>query len=72
MSAGKKVDLSVTMCGVRFNNPFLLSSSPVANCAQMIERAYEQGWAGVSYKTLNSDRVEIVHPSPRMNGYDYE
>ena len=72
MSAGNKVDLSVTMCGVRFENPFLLSSSPVSNCAEMIERAYERGWSGVCYKTLNSDRVPIVHPSPRMNGYDYE
>jgi dihydropyrimidine dehydrogenase (NAD+) subunit PreA len=72
MSAANKVDLSVTMCGVKFNNPFLLSSSPVSNCAEMIERAYEQGWAGVCYKSLNSDFVKIVHPSPRMNGYDYE
>ncbi|MEI6386065.1 MAG: NAD-dependent dihydropyrimidine dehydrogenase subunit PreA [Spirochaetota bacterium] len=72
MSTKAKVDLSVEMCGLRFNNPFLLSSSPVSNCAEMIERAYEHGWAGVSYKTLNSDRVEIIHPSPRMNGYDYE
>jgi dihydropyrimidine dehydrogenase (NAD+) subunit PreA len=72
MSAASKVDLSVSMCGVEFGNPFLLSSSPVANSAEMIERAYEAGWAGVCYKTLNSGRMDIVHPSPRMNGYDYE
>ncbi|EHZ3131413.1 dihydropyrimidine dehydrogenase, partial [Salmonella enterica subsp. enterica serovar Durham] len=25
-------DLSVTFCGVKFPNPFCLSSSPVGNC----------------------------------------
>ena len=65
-------DLSVTMCGVRFANPFILSSSPVSNSAEMVEKAYELGWAGVCYKTLNSGRIPIVHPSPRMAGYDYE
>jgi dihydropyrimidine dehydrogenase (NAD+) subunit PreA len=76
MNTAKKkaseIDLSVELCGVKFNNPFLLSSSPVSNCAEMIEKAFEHGWAGVSYKTLNSDRVEIIHPSPRMNAYHYE
>jgi dihydropyrimidine dehydrogenase (NAD+) subunit PreA len=65
-------DLGVTMCGVRFANPFILSSSPVSNSAEMVEKAYERGWAGVCYKTLNSGRIPIVHPSPRMASYDYE
>ena len=65
-------DLGVTMCGVRFANPFILSSSPVSNSAEMVEKAYEHGWAGVCYKTLNSGRIPITHPSPRMAGYDYE
>ena len=38
----------------------------------MVERAYEQGWGGVCYKTLNSDRIPIIHPSPRMAAYHYE
>jgi dihydropyrimidine dehydrogenase (NAD+) subunit PreA len=72
MAHDEKPDLSVTFCGVRFPNPFLLSSSPVSNSAEMVEAAYEHGWAGVCYKTLNSDRIPIIHPSPRMSGYDYE
>ena len=66
-----KVDLSVNFCGKRFPNPFLLSSSPVSNTAEMIERAFEHGFGGVVYKSLSSPHVEIVHPSPRMQGYDY-
>jgi dihydropyrimidine dehydrogenase (NAD+) subunit PreA len=72
MTHDEKPDLSVTFCGVKFQNPFLLSSSPVSNSAEMGEMAYEHGWAGVCYKTLNSDRIPIIHPSPRMNPYHYE
>jgi dihydropyrimidine dehydrogenase (NAD+) subunit PreA len=72
MSANHAVDLSVNMCGVSFKNPFLLSSSPVSNSAEMVEMAYGHGWAGVCYKTLNSDRIPITHPSPRMAPYHYE
>ncbi len=66
------LDMSVSFCGVRFPNPFLLSSSPVSNSAEMVEKAFAEGWGGVCYKTLNSDRIPIIHPSPRMNAYHYE
>ncbi len=65
------VDLSVDFCGVTFKNPFLLSSSPVSNSAEMVEKAFEAGWSGVVFKTLNSDRLPITHPSPRMHCIDY-
>jgi len=66
----QNADLSVAFCGVKFKNPFMLSSSPVANSAEMIGRAFDAGWAGVAYKTICGDKVKIVHPSPRMAGYD--
>jgi len=65
------VDLSMDFCGIRFPNPFLLSSSPVSNSAEMVAQAFEAGWGGVVFKTLNSDRIPIIHPSPRMNPYHY-
>ncbi|MBA7478817.1 MAG: NAD-dependent dihydropyrimidine dehydrogenase subunit PreA [Spirochaeta sp.] len=65
------VDLSIDFCGTRFKNPFLLSSSPVSNTAEMVARAFDAGWGGVVYKTLGADRIKIIHPSPRMNGYNY-
>ncbi|NLI77602.1 MAG: NAD-dependent dihydropyrimidine dehydrogenase subunit PreA [Candidatus Riflebacteria bacterium] len=67
----KTIDLSIDFCGVRFLNPFLLSSSPVSNSAEMVGRAFEAGWGGVAYKTLVTDRIPIHHPSPRMHGYHY-
>ena len=65
------VDLSIEFCGKTFLNPFLLSSSPVSNSAEMVARSFEAGWGGVVFKTLNSDRLPIIHPSPRMHCIHY-
>ncbi len=48
----EKVDLSAEICGVRLENPFLLSSSSVASSYDMCRRAFEAGWAGVTFKTI--------------------
>lgn len=47
-----KVDLSTDICGVKLENPFLLSSSVVASTYDMCKRAFEAGWAGVAFKTI--------------------
>ena len=69
--SNQNIDLSVDFCGLKLKNPFLLSSSPVSNSAEMVARAFEAGWSGVVYKTLNAGRLTITHPSPRMNSYHY-
>ena len=46
------VDLSTDICGVRLENPFLLSSSVVASSYDMCRRAFEAGWAGAAFKTI--------------------
>ena len=48
------VDLSADICGVRLENPFLLSSSVVGSTYDMCRRAFEAGWAGASFKTICS------------------
>ncbi|GAA0079081.1 NAD-dependent dihydropyrimidine dehydrogenase subunit PreA [Clostridium sp. CTA-5] len=45
-------DLSIEFCGVKCENPFFLSSSPVGNCYEMCAKAFEVGWAGVMFKTI--------------------
>ena len=67
----KNSDLSIEFCGVTFMNPFMLSSSPVSNSAEMVGQAFDRGWGGVVYKTVVTDRLPIIHPSPRMHGYSY-
>ena len=47
-----RVDLSADICGIKLENPFLLSSSVVASSYDMCRRAFEAGWAGASFKTI--------------------
>jgi dihydropyrimidine dehydrogenase (NAD+) subunit PreA len=66
----KQADLSIEFCGIKFENPFCLSSSPVGNHAEMCARAYDAGWSGIVYKTLNLENsFKIIMPSPRLNAY---
>ncbi len=60
--------LEIDYCGVRFLNPLCLSSSPVGNTAEMVSRAFDAGWGGAVFKTLNLERdYEIIDPTPRLN-----
>lgn len=49
---GIKKDLSIDFLGVRCENPFFLSSSPVGSNYEMVAKAFESGWGGVYYKTI--------------------
>ena len=57
--------LRTEMCGVPLENPFLLSSSVVGSTYDMCARAFEAGWAGVSFKTICN--FEIHEASPRFS-----
>lgn len=48
----KTKDLSINFCGVKCENPFFLSSSPVGGCYDMCAKALEAGWGGIVYKTI--------------------
>ena len=60
-------DLSITFMGVKFPNPFCLSSSPVGNCYEMCAKAYESGWGGVVFKTIGPAHYLIDEVSPRFD-----
>ena len=55
-------DLSTTFTGVRFRNPFLLSSAPPTESESNILRAFEAGWGGVVTKTIG------LHPVVNVAG----
>ncbi|WP_432663583.1 NAD-dependent dihydropyrimidine dehydrogenase subunit PreA [Wukongibacter baidiensis] len=48
----KHKDLSIEFCGVKCENPFFLSSSPVGSNYDMCSKALEAGWGGIVYKTI--------------------
>jgi dihydropyrimidine dehydrogenase (NAD+) subunit PreA len=47
-----KKDLSIEYLGVKCENPFFLSSSPVGSNYEMVAKSFEAGWGGVFYKTI--------------------
>jgi dihydropyrimidine dehydrogenase (NAD+) subunit PreA len=55
-------DLSVNFTGIRFENPFLLSSAPPTESEANILRAFDAGWGGVVTKTIG------LHPVVNVRG----
>ena len=52
-------DLSTTVNGIEFENPFLLGSGPPGTNARVIAKAFRAGWGGVVAKTrLNQNEKE--------------
>lgn len=62
VAAKPEVDLTTTICGVRCENPFLLSSSVVGSDYEMVAKAFDMGWAGVAFKTIGLFVPEEVSP----------
>lgn len=59
------IDISSAICGVKMENPFLLSSSNIGSKYEMCKRALEQGWAGVVVKTISL--MDMNESSPRFS-----
>ncbi|HUU82901.1 MAG TPA: NAD-dependent dihydropyrimidine dehydrogenase subunit PreA [Phycisphaerae bacterium] len=60
--------MEIEFCGLRFSNPFCLSSSPVCNTAEMVARAFDAGWGGAVFKTVGLEEdYAIIDPTPRLN-----
>src|SRR5437868_1688333 len=55
------VDRAVTFTGIKFENPFLLSSAPPTESESNITRAFEAGWGGVVTKTIGLHPVVNVY-----------
>ena len=56
------IQLGVTFTGLRFENPFLLSSAPPTESDSNIMRAFDAGWGGVVTKTIG------LHPVVNVAG----
>jgi len=60
-------DLSTTFTGLRFTNPFLLSSAPPTESESNILRAFDAGWGGVVTKTIGLHPVvNVVGPKTKF------
>jgi len=61
-----KVDISVEICGIKFENPFGLASAPPVTTCAMISRSFDAGWGFVVTKTFGMDHDIVTNVSPRI------
>ena len=66
----ERPNLAAETCGIRSPNPFWLASAPPTNSGAQVRRAFETGWGGAVWKTL--DFEPIVNVSSRYGAVDYD
>ena len=59
------VDLSTTVNGMKFKNPFLLASGPPGTNGQVIKRSFALGWGGIVAKTISLENEKVINTVPR-------
>ena len=51
--------------GLHFKNPFVIGSGPPGTNANVIRKAFDEGWGGVIAKTISLDASKVVNVAPR-------
>src|SRR4249919_3451175 len=62
---GSVTDLSITVNGMKFDNPFMLGSGPPGTNGKVIARSYDLGWGGMVAKTFSLDATKVINTAPR-------
>lgn len=60
-----KKDISVTVNGLRFSNPYVIGSGPPGTNKATILKAFKEGWGGVVAKTWSLDHTKVHNVAPR-------
>lgn len=58
-------DLSITVDGLKLPNPFVIGSGPPGTNANVIGKAFDEGWGAVIAKTVSLDSSKVVNVQPR-------
>jgi hypothetical protein len=58
-------DLSVTVNGITFPNPFVIGSGPPGTNYAVMKKAFDEGWGGVIAKTVSLDAALVKNVTPR-------
>ena len=57
--------LETTVNGLKFKNPFIIGSGPPGTNANVIRKAFDEGWGGVVAKTISMDASKVINVAPR-------
>ncbi len=58
-------DLTTHVDGLRLPNPFVIGSGPPGTNANVIGKAFDEGWGAVIAKTISLDASKVVNVAPR-------
>ncbi len=58
-------DLSTTVNGLQMPNPFVIGSGPPGTNANVIGKAYDEGWGAVIAKTISLEAEKVINVQPR-------
>jgi len=58
-------NLAVTVNGLKFKNPFVIGSGPPGTNANVINKAFAEGWGGVVAKTISLEAEKVTNVAPR-------
>src|SRR6185436_795874 len=58
-------DLSTTVNGLKLPNPFVIGSGPPGTNANVIGKAFDEGWGAVICKTVSLDAGKVINVQPR-------
>jgi dihydropyrimidine dehydrogenase (NADP+)/dihydropyrimidine dehydrogenase (NAD+) subunit PreA len=58
-------DLRLTVDGLKLPNPFVIASGPPGTNANVIGKAFDEGWGSVICKTVSLDSSKVVNVEPR-------
>src|SRR5437667_1699320 len=57
--------LETTVNGLNLPNPFIIGSGPPGTNANVIGKAFDEGWGGVIAKTISLDASKVINVAPR-------
>jgi dihydropyrimidine dehydrogenase (NADP+)/dihydropyrimidine dehydrogenase (NAD+) subunit PreA len=58
-------DLSTTVNGLKMPNPFVIGSGPPGTNANVIGKAFDEGWGAVIAKTISLEAEKVINVQPR-------
>jgi dihydroorotate dehydrogenase subfamily 1 len=58
-------DLSTIVNGLKLPNPFVIGSGPPGTNANVIGKAFDEGWGAVICKTVSLDSSKVINVQPR-------
>jgi len=58
-------DLSLTVDGLKLPNPLVIGSGPPGTNANVIGKAFDEGWGAVICKTVSLDASKVINVQPR-------